>query len=239
VIGAVIGWCARHRWLVVFAYVVLAVFAFKCARETPVDAIPDLSDPQVIVFTEYRGQSPTTVEDQVTYPIASRLLAAPKVSAVRGWSMLGMSFVYVVFESGTDPYWARSRVLEYLSALPGRLPQGVTPTLGPDASGVGWIYEYALVDRSGRLDLGELRAPSSTGAAGSISGSSARCRTSPSATRSRVSRASPRSPPSAGTSASTRSRAIRRSCGRSGSPSKTSPTPSGALWERAADACSR
>ena len=157
-IGKLIAWCAHHRFLVIFAYALLAAFALKCARETPLDAVPDLSDPQVIVFTEYRGQSPTIVEDQVTYPIASRLLASPKVAAVRGYSMLGMSFVYVVFEEGTDVYWARSRVLEALSALGGRLPANVTPTLGPDATGVGWVYEYALVDRSQRRDLAELRA---------------------------------------------------------------------------------
>ena len=156
-IGHVIDWCARHRWLVLFVYAVLTVFAIRCARQTPIDAVPDLSDPQVIVFTEFRGKSPTIVEDQVTYPIASRLLAAPKVAAVRGYSMLGMSFVYVVFEERTDLYWARSRLLEYLSALQGRLPQGVTPTLGPDATGIGWVYEYALVDKSGKHDLGELR----------------------------------------------------------------------------------
>jgi Cu(I)/Ag(I) efflux system membrane protein CusA/SilA len=158
VIAFVIEWCARHRWLVLLAYAALTAFAVRCVRETPIDAIPALEDPQVIVFTEYRGQSPTIVEDQVTYPIASRLLATPKVTAVRGYSMLGMSFVHVVFESGTDTYWARSRVLEVLSTLGGRMPAGVTPTLGPDASGVGWVYEYALVDRGGQHDLGELRA---------------------------------------------------------------------------------
>jgi Cu(I)/Ag(I) efflux system membrane protein CusA/SilA len=156
-IGNLIAFCARHRWLVIFLYAVATAFAVRCARETPIDAVPDLSDPQVIVFTEYRGQSPTIIEDQVTYPIASRLLAAPKVAAVRGYSMLGMSFIYVVFEEKTDLYWARSRVLEYLSALGGRLPSGVVPTLGPDATGIGWVFEYALVDRNGKHDLGELR----------------------------------------------------------------------------------
>src|SRR4029077_9176805 len=118
----------------------------------------DLSDPQVILFTEWEGRSPTIVEDQITYPIASRLLAAPNVAAVRGYSMFGMSFIYVVFDEGTDVYWARSRVLEYLSSREGRLPPGVTPTIGPDASAVGWVFEYALVDRTGRTDLGELRS---------------------------------------------------------------------------------
>jgi Cu(I)/Ag(I) efflux system membrane protein CusA/SilA len=127
-------------------------------RRTPLDAIPDLSDPQVIVFTEWMGRSPTVVEDQVTYPIASALLAAPKVTAVRGFSMFGMSFVYVLFDEGTDVYWARSRVLEYLSSIGSRLPPGVTPTLGPDATGIGWVYEYAVVDKTGKHDLAELRA---------------------------------------------------------------------------------
>lgn len=156
-IGRLIELCAKHRWLVLFAYLVLGIAAARALKGLPLDAIPDLSDPQVIIFTEWRGRSPTLVEDQVTYPIASRLLAAPKVSAVRGFSMLGMSFVYVVFEEGTDVYWARSRVLEYLSSLSG-LPEGVKPVLGPDATGVGWVYEYALVDRSGQRDLSELRA---------------------------------------------------------------------------------
>src|SRR5262245_46278374 len=113
-IGRIIDLSARHRWLVLFAYLVLAIAAARALRSIPVDAIPDLSDPQVIVFTEWKGRSPTLVEDQVTYPIASRLLAAPKVHAVRGYSMFGMSFLYVLFEEGTDAYWARSRVLEYL-----------------------------------------------------------------------------------------------------------------------------
>jgi Cu(I)/Ag(I) efflux system membrane protein CusA/SilA len=157
VIGHLIELCAKHRWLVLFAYLVAALGAARALKGLPLDAIPDLSDPQVIVFTEWRGRSPTLVEDQVTYPITSRLLAAPKVSAVRGFSMLGMSFVYVVFDEGTDVYWARSRVLEYLSSLSG-LPDDVKPVLGPDATGVGWVYEYALVDRTGTRDLAELRA---------------------------------------------------------------------------------
>ncbi|MFL5273395.1 MAG: efflux RND transporter permease subunit, partial [Anaeromyxobacteraceae bacterium] len=132
--------------------------AFFAMRAVPVDAIPDLSDPQVIVFTEWMGRSPTLVEDQVTYPIASSLLAAPRVNDVRGVSMFGMSFIYVLFDEGTDVYWARTRVLEYLQTVKKRLPAGVTPTLGPDATGVGWIYQYALVDRSGKHDLAELRA---------------------------------------------------------------------------------
>ncbi|HEX7602527.1 MAG TPA: efflux RND transporter permease subunit, partial [Polyangiaceae bacterium] len=156
-IGKLIDVCAKHRWLVIALYVMAALGATQALRSIQLDAIPDLSDPQVILFTEWKGRSPTLVEDQVTYPIASSLLAAPKVSAVRGYSMFGMSFVYVVFEEGTDVYWARSRVLEYMKSLEGRLPEGVTPTLGPDATSVGWVYEYALVDKTGKHDLAELR----------------------------------------------------------------------------------
>ena len=157
-IGRLMDLCARHRGLVILAYAVVIAISIACARRVQLDAIPDLSDPQVIVFTEWKGRSPTLVEDQVTYPIASSLLATPKVSAVRGFSMFGMSFVHVVFEEGTDLYWARSRVLEYMAGLRARLPADVTPTLGPDATGVGWAYEYALVDRTGKHDLAELRA---------------------------------------------------------------------------------
>lgn len=157
-IDRVIETCARNRWLVLLFYAVAALGAVQAVRSMKLDAIPDLSDPQVIVFTEYMGRSPTIVEDQVTYPIASHLLASPKVSAVRGYSMFGMSFIYVIFDEGTDVYWARSRVLESLSSIQGRLPVGVTPTLGPDATAIGWVYEYALVDRSGRHDLSELRS---------------------------------------------------------------------------------
>lgn len=157
-ISKLIDLCAKHRWLVLLAFAVLALGATAAARRVALDAIPDLSDPQVIVFTEWKGRSPTLVEDQVTYPLTSTLLAAPKVSAVRGYSMFGMSFIYVIFEEGTDVYWARSRVLEYLSASSSKLPTGVTPSLGPDATGIGWAYEYALVDRSGKHDLAELRA---------------------------------------------------------------------------------
>jgi Cu(I)/Ag(I) efflux system membrane protein CusA/SilA len=156
-IGKLIDLCAKNRWFVIFAFLVAAFGATVALRRTPLDAIPDLSDPQVIVFTEWMGRSPTVVEDQVTYPIASALLAAPKVTAVRGFSMFGMSFVYVLFEEGTDVYWARSRVLEYLSSISARLPAGITPTLGPDATGIGWVYEYAVVDRTGKHDLAELR----------------------------------------------------------------------------------
>lgn len=157
-IGRLIDACARNRWFVVLAFMAIAVGAITAAHRIPLDAIPDLSETQVIVFTEWKGRSPTLVEDQVTYPIASRMLAAPKVTDVRGISMFGMSFVYVVFEEGTDPYWARTRVLEYLNAAQDSLPDGAVPVLGPDATGIGWVYEYALVDRTGAHDLAELRA---------------------------------------------------------------------------------
>jgi Cu(I)/Ag(I) efflux system membrane protein CusA/SilA len=133
----------------------VGVFAYK---NVPLDAIPDLSDVQVIIFTKYPGQSPQVVEDQVTYPLTTSMLAVPQTKVVRGYSFFGLSFVYIIFEDGTDIYWARSRVLESINYVSGRLPQGVTPTLGPDATGVGWIYEYALVDRTGTHDLAKLRS---------------------------------------------------------------------------------
>ena len=139
------------------AVAILGWGAFALIK-TPLDAIPDLSDVQVIVFTEFPGQAPQVVEDQVTYPLTTAMLSVPYATVVRGYSFFGYSFVYVIFEDGTDIYWARSRVLEYLNFVSGRLPRGVTPTLGPDATGVGWIYEYALVDKTGRNDLSELRS---------------------------------------------------------------------------------
>ncbi len=157
-IGRLIDLCAKNRWFVIFAFLAASFAATAAVRRVALDAIPDLSDPQVIVFTEWRGRSPTLVEDQITYPLSSSLLSAPRVTDVRGFSMFGMSFVHVLFEEGTDVYWARSRVLEYLSGIRERLPLSVTPVLGPDATGIGWIYEYALVDRSGRHDLSELRS---------------------------------------------------------------------------------
>lgn len=157
-IGRIIAWCAHHRYLTLLAAFALALWGGWSARQAPLDAIPDLSDVQVIVFTEWMGRGPNLVEDQVTTPITSALLAAPHVRAVRGQSMFGMSFVYVIFDDDTDLYWARSRVLEYLNGVQGRLPAGVTPTLGPDATGVGWVYQYALVDRTGKTDLQELRS---------------------------------------------------------------------------------
>jgi copper/silver efflux system protein len=157
-IGSIIGGSARHPFLTILLVAALAVWGWYALVRSPLDAIPDLSDVQVIVFTEWMGQSPDIIEDQITYPISSSLLAAPRVQFVRGQSMFGMSFIYVIFEDGTDIYWARSRVLEYLNEVQGSLPEGVTPTLGPDATGVGWVYQYALVDRSGRHDLQELRS---------------------------------------------------------------------------------
>jgi len=156
-IARLIEACARHRTLVILITVFVVIGSIVAVKNVPLDAIPDLSDPQVIVFTEWMGRSPDLVEDQVTYPIVSSLLAAPRVVAVRGQSMFGMSFIYVIFQEGTDPYWARSRVLEYLNTIRTRLPQGVSPTLGPDATAVGWVFQYALVDRTGRHDLAELR----------------------------------------------------------------------------------
>ncbi len=157
-IERLIEYCAKNRFLVIILVAFAAGAGIWATRTVPLDAIPDLSDPQVIIFTEWPGRSPNLVEDQVTYPIVSRMLSAPQSTAVRGYSFLGLSFVYVLFEEGTDIYWARSRVLEYLSGLTGELPEGVTPQLGPDATGVGWGFQYALVDRSGQNDLEEMTA---------------------------------------------------------------------------------
>ncbi|MEZ5541430.1 MAG: CusA/CzcA family heavy metal efflux RND transporter [Pseudomonadota bacterium] len=148
----------RDRFQVILATLIIVGAGVWALRHIPLDAIPDLSDVQVIVFTEYAGQAPQVVEDQVTYPLTTAMLAVPGAKVVRGYSFFGFSFVYIIFEDGTDMYWARSRVLEYLNYVRSRLPAGVMPTLGPDATGVGWIYEYALVDRSGRHDLAELRS---------------------------------------------------------------------------------
>ena len=154
----IIHWSIRQRWLVLLATALLVGWGLRSMLLTPVDALPDLSDVQVIVKTPYPGQAPRVVEDQVTYPLASALLAVPGAEAVRGYSFFGDSFVYVLFADGTDLYWARSRVLEYLSQVRQRLPAGVAPALGPDATGVGWVYEYALVDRAGNHDLAQLRS---------------------------------------------------------------------------------
>ena len=149
---------ARNPMLVALGVSALVAWGLYAVANTPLDAIPDLSDVQVIVFTEYPGQAPRVVEDQVTYPLSTAMLGVPFAEVVRGYSFFGLSFVYVIFEDGTDLYWARSRVLESLNFISNRLPEGVTPTLGPDATGVGWIYEYALVDRTGNLDLSQLRS---------------------------------------------------------------------------------
>ena len=156
-IERLIEWSANNKFLVYLATFAAVGWGVWAAYHTPLDAIPDLSDVQVIVYTEWRGRSPQVVEDQVTYPIVTRLLSAPRVKVVRGFSAFEVSFVYVIFEDGTDIYWARSRVLEYMQGLAGSLPPGVTPTLGPDATGVGWAFQYALVDRTGRHDLSQLR----------------------------------------------------------------------------------
>jgi copper/silver efflux system protein len=148
----------KARGLVVVAALVLTLIGIAAVRTTPVDALPDLSDVQVIIRTTYPGQAPQIVENQVTYPLTTTMLSVPGARVVRGYSFVGDSFVYVLFEDGTDLYWARSRVLEYLSQVQGRLPAGATASLGPDATGVGWIYEYALVDKSGRHDLAQLRS---------------------------------------------------------------------------------
>ena len=157
-IAALIRASVRARLLVLMAAVALAAAGLWAVRTTPVDALPDLSDVQVIIRTSYPGQAPQIVENQVTYPLATTMLSAPGARTVRGYSFFGDSFVYVLFDEGTDLYWARSRVLEYLNQVQARLPESARPALGPDATGVGWVYEYALVDRSGRHDLAQLRS---------------------------------------------------------------------------------
>ena len=152
----VIDWSIENRFLVVIAAVLVTAVGVYSLMRAPLDAIPDLSDVQVIVYTEYPGQGPRIVEDQVTYPLTTQLLGVPHAEVVRGYSFFGYSFVYVIFEDGTDLYWARARVLETLSHAAGKLPAGVTPSLGPDATGVGWAFMYAL--KSDRHDLGELRS---------------------------------------------------------------------------------
>jgi copper/silver efflux system protein len=154
----VIDASARNPFLIFVLTILGVAGSIWALRRTPLDAIPDLSDTQVIISTDWQGRSPDLVEDQITYPISTRFIAAPKVKFVRGESMFGKSFVYVIFEDGTDIYWARSRVIEYLNSVRGSLPEGVNPVIGPDASGVGWVYEYALVDDTGRHDLAELRS---------------------------------------------------------------------------------
>src|SRR3990167_8428947 len=157
-IAALIRWSLANRFLVLLATLLATVWGVWSLQNTPIDALPDLSDVQVIIRTPYPGQAPQIVENQVTYPLATTMLSVPGAKTVRGYSFFGDSFVYVLFEDVTDLYWARSRVLEYLSQVQGRLPAGATASLGPDATGVGWIYEYALVDKSGRHDLAQLRS---------------------------------------------------------------------------------
>ena len=157
-IETVILWTVDNRILVLMMAAMLAFSGLYAWKETPFDAIPDLSDEQVNIKTPFPGQAPKVVEDQVTYPLTTAMLSVPGAKTVRGYSFFGDSYVYVIFEDGTDIYWARSRVLEYLNQVTGDLPEGAKPALGPDATGVGWIYEYALVDRSGRHDLAQLRS---------------------------------------------------------------------------------
>ena len=157
-IARVIDFSSRQRFLVFAVTLVLTLWGVWCAQRSQLDALPDLSDTQVIVATEWMGRSPTLIENQVTYPIVTTFLGAPEVKTVRGFTMFGMSFVYVVFKDGTDLYWARSRVVEYLAKVKDKLPDGVTPQIGPDATSVGWVFQYALVDESGQSDLQELRS---------------------------------------------------------------------------------
>ncbi len=157
-IANIIRWSIGNRFLVLLLTLILTGWGLYAVKSTPLDAIPDLSDVQVIIKTSYPGQAPQVVEDQVTYPLTTTMLSVPKATVVRGYSFFGDSYVYILFEDGTDLYWARSRVLEYLSQVQSRLPAAATPALGPDATGVGWVFEYALVDRSGRHDLAQLRS---------------------------------------------------------------------------------
>ena len=157
-IARLIRWSIANRFLVLLATAIVTAWGVWAVQRTPLDALPDLSDVQVIIRTPYPGQAPRIVENQVTYPLTTTMLSVPGAKVVRGYSFFGDSFVYVLFDDGVDPYWARSRVLEYLSQVQSRLPPAAKPALGPDATGVGWIYQYALIDRSGKMDAGQLRA---------------------------------------------------------------------------------
>src|SRR5881409_1913735 len=157
-IERIIDWCASNRFLVFTGTLILTVWGIWAMRQTPLDAVPDISDVQVIVSTEWMGRSPDIIEDQITYPIVSALISTPRVKAVRGFTDFGISYVYVIFQDGTDMYWARSRVVEYLQGIRGQLPEGVNSVIGPDATGVGWVFEYALVDETGQHNLAELRS---------------------------------------------------------------------------------
>src|SRR5689334_7277058 len=156
-IRSIIRFSARNRALVLAAVALAVAYGVYTLQHIPIDAIPDLSDTQVIVYSRW-DRSPDIIEDQVTYPIVAALLGSPRVKVIRGFSDFGYSYVYVIFQDGTDLYWARSRVLEYLSKIQPLLPQGVTTELGPDATGVGWVYQYALVDESGKLSSADLRS---------------------------------------------------------------------------------
>jgi len=157
-IEKIIEGSARNKFLVLLMVIFLSAWGLWALKNTPLDAIPDLSDVQVIVYTPWMGRNPTIIEDQVTYPIVTTMISAPRVKSVRGFSDFGYSYVYIIFEDATDIYWARSRVLEYLNQATARLPRGVSPTLGPDASGVGWVFQYALIDESRKYDLAQLRS---------------------------------------------------------------------------------
>src|SRR5512133_3135498 len=155
-LSRIIDWSGRNRFLVLLTTLFIVVGGIYAVVVTPIDALPDLSDVQVIVYTEYPGQAPQVVEDQVTYPLTTAMLSVPKSKVVRGFSFFGASFVYIIFEDGTDIYWARSRVLEYLNFASGRMPKGITPQIGPDATGVGWVYQYVV--QAKELNLAETRS---------------------------------------------------------------------------------
>src|SRR5215207_11341437 len=157
-IERLIFWCTHNRVLVFLGAVALAIWGGWAMLRTPLDAVPDISDVQVIVATEWAGRSPDLIEDQITYPLVTALVPTPRVKAVRGFTDFGISYVYVIFEDGTDIYWARSRVVEYLQGIRGRLPDGSNPTIGPDATGVGWVFQYAVVDDTGQRNLADLRS---------------------------------------------------------------------------------
>src|SRR5918999_189600 len=157
-IANLIRWSVANRFLVLMTTLLVSAWGVYAVIRTPVDALPDLSDVQVIIRTSYPGQAPRIVEDQVTYPLTTTMLSVPGAKTVRGYSFFGDSFVYVLFDDATDLYWARSRVLEYLNQVQSRLPPQAKASLGPDATGVGWVYEYALIDRTGKMDLSQLRA---------------------------------------------------------------------------------
>ncbi|MHB8811738.1 MAG: efflux RND transporter permease subunit, partial [Steroidobacteraceae bacterium] len=157
-IARIIAWCTRNVFLVITGVVLVVVAGAWSMTRIPLDALPDISDVEVIVHTEWAGEPPNIIEDQVTYPIVTTLLAAPHVKAVRAQTMFGDSYVFVVFQDGTDLYWARSRVLEYMQQIQGRLPANVHPVIGPDATGAGWVFEYALVDHTGKHSLADLRS---------------------------------------------------------------------------------